>query len=245
MAIAKHFVKQGAQVCATGRNEEALKALQAEIGCFYAVGDLTEDGVCPRIVDEAVQQLGGLTTLVNNAGVLKGGAFGTDACNLENFDHNFKANTRAPFELMTLAIPHLIEAGKTAGPIMSIVAISSVNGLQSFAGLGTYCGSKAAIDHMARCAAVDLAPHGIRVNNVNPGVTITPLQKRGGMTDEAYDAFIKRSVEVTHPFGKALGTLSTPEDVADLVSFLVSPQAKFITGECIAIDGGRQCLGAR
>ena len=91
--------------------------------------------------------------------------------------------------------------------VMSIVAVSSVNGLQSFAGLGTYCGSKAAIDHMARCAALDLAPHGIRVNNVNPGigyghtrhqedsfhpevccilgVTITPLQKRGGMSDEA------------------------------------------------------------
>ena len=65
------------------------------------------------------------------------------------------------------------------------------------------------------------------------------------MSDEAYDAFIQRSVEVTHPLGKAVGTLSTPEDVADLVGFLVSDKAKFITGECIAIDGGRQCLGAR
>ena len=79
-----------------------------------------------------------------------------------------QANARAPFEMMINAIPHLIAAGQDAGP--AIVAVSSVNGLQSFAGLGTYCGSKAAIDHMARCAALDLAPHNIRVNNVNPGV---------------------------------------------------------------------------
>jgi NAD(P)-dependent dehydrogenase (short-subunit alcohol dehydrogenase family) len=62
---------------------------------------------------------------------------------------------------------------------------------------------------------------------------------------QAYDAFIQRSIEVTHPLGQALGTLSTPDDVANLVSFLVSDKARFITGECIAVDGGRQCLGAR
>ena len=71
LAIAKHLRAEGAMVCATGRNEEALKALAEEIGCTYAVGDLTEEGVCKRIVEEAVSQLGGLTTLVNNAGVLQ------------------------------------------------------------------------------------------------------------------------------------------------------------------------------
>jgi NAD(P)-dependent dehydrogenase (short-subunit alcohol dehydrogenase family) len=65
------------------------------------------------------------------------------------------------------------------------------------------------------------------------------------MSDEAYDAFITRSIEVTHPLGKALGNLSTPDDIADLVSFLASSRAKFITGEVICVDGGRQCLGAR
>jgi NAD(P)-dependent dehydrogenase (short-subunit alcohol dehydrogenase family) len=158
-------------------------------------------------VAEGVAKLGGLTTLVNNAGVLAGGAMGTPACTMENFDYNFNANTRAPFEMMIHAIPHLKAAGVAAGP--SIVGISSVNGKQSFATLATYCGSKAAIDHIARVAAVDLAPDGIRVNNVNPGVTITPLQKRGGMSDEAYDAFIKRSVEVRGPARASLA----PESV--------------------------------
>lgn len=68
----------------------------------------------------------------------------------------------------------------------AIVNVSSVNGKQSFAGTATYCGSKAALDHMSRCAALDLAADGIRVNVVNPGVVVTPLQQRGGMDDETY-----------------------------------------------------------
>eukprot|EP01052_Picozoa_sp_SAG31_P064134 SAG31_NODE_23008_length_513_cov_1.108696_1_plen_82_part_01 len=81
------FAKEGAKVCATGRNEEALVALAAETGCVYSVGDVTESGACERIVNEAVSKLGGLTTLVNSAGVLQGGALGTDAATLENFDY--------------------------------------------------------------------------------------------------------------------------------------------------------------
>ncbi|KAH8049794.1 hypothetical protein JL721_11573 [Aureococcus anophagefferens] len=133
----------------------------------------------------------------------------------------------------------------TLASARAVVNISSVNGKQSFATLGAYCGSKAAIDHIARCAAVDLAPHGVRVNNINPGVTVTPLQQRGGMSDEAYAAFLERSANVTHPLGAATGDLSTPGDIADLALFLASNQSRFITGEVICVDGGRQCLGAR
>ena len=77
------------------------------------------------------------------------------------------------------------------------------------------------------------------------GVTVTPLQKRGGMSDEAYDAFIKRSISVTHPLGQATSNLSTLDDIAELVTVLASSRAKFITGEVVCVDGGRQCLGAR
>jgi NAD(P)-dependent dehydrogenase (short-subunit alcohol dehydrogenase family) len=86
-----------------------------------------------------------------------------------------------------------IQAGVDSGP--SIVTVSSVNGAQAFAGTSAYSSSKAAIDHVARCASVDLAPHGIRVNNVNPGVVVTELQKRGGMGDEAYEAFLQVPLE--------------------------------------------------
>eukprot|EP00052_Salpingoeca_macrocollata_P012802 m.99975 g.99975 ORF g.99975 m.99975 type:complete len:261 (-) comp18639_c1_seq5:61-843(-) len=240
---ARVFAREGAKLCLTGRNEAALQALADELKALYVVGDLTVPGECERVVREASEKLGGLTTLVNSAGVLKGGAFGSEACNLDNFKFNFAGNVQSVFETMTAAVPHMKTAGKEAG--CSIVNISSVNGLQSFGGCATYCASKAAVDQLTRCAAVDLAPFNIRVNGVNPGVIYSELQKRGGLSQEAYDAFVKRSVEVTHPLAAARGQVGQPQEVGELIAFLCSDKAAFITGDCIAIDGGRQCLGAR
>jgi len=95
---------------------------------------------------------------------------------------------------MSECIPSMKEAG--AG---SIVNVSSVNGMQSFAGTAAYCASKAAVDMLTQCAAVDLAEFQIRVNSVNPGVVVTELQKRGGLDEEKYAAFLERSRTVTHP----------------------------------------------
>ena len=98
------------------------------------------------------------------------------------------------FLYMSECIPSMKEAG--AG---SIVNVSSVNGMQSFAGTAAYCASKAAVDMLTQCAAVDLAEFQIRVNSVNPGVVVTELQKRGGLDEEKYAAFLERSRTVTHP----------------------------------------------
>lgn len=243
MATARILAREGAKVCVTGRNKDVLEALAADIKGFCQVGDLTEAGACERIVSGAVEQMGSLTTLVNCAGVLKGGAMGSAACDLKNFMFNFEANTKAVFEMMQHSIPHLRASGKAANP--SIVNVSSINGKHSFAGTAAYCASKAAVDMLSRCSAVDLAPDNIRVNVVNPGVIKTELQKRGGLSDEAYESFLKRSIEVTHPLAAARGKIGDAEEVGELIAFLVSDKATFITGECIAIDGGRQCLGAR
>jgi NAD(P)-dependent dehydrogenase (short-subunit alcohol dehydrogenase family) len=80
---------------------------------------------------------------------------------------------------------------------------------------------------------------------VNPGVVSTPLQLRGGMSEDSYAKFIDRSITVTHPLGAALKRVATPEEVSDLIMFLASKKSSYITGECIVIDGGRQNLGAR
>lgn len=240
-ATAKVFVQHGAKVVIVGRNEARLAAVAESLdNANYIVGDITEDGALPNVVSSAVDTLGGLTSLVNCAGVLGGGAMGTPACNLANFDFNFNVNVRAAFEAMTLCIPFL----QAADGQSSIVNVSSVNGLQSFAGTAAYCASKAALDQLAKCAAVDLAGSGVRVNNVNPGVVVTELQKTGGMGQTDYEAFLDRSKEVTHPLA-ASRQLCQPEEVGELIAFLASDRAGFITGECIAIDGGRQCLGAR
>lgn len=243
MAVARAFALQGAKVVAVGRNVSALEGLKKEIYCGTVQADLTEAGACERAVTEATDHLGGLTTLINCAGVLKPGAFGSDACTLENFEHNFAGNTRSVFEMMVHAIPHLKEAGAEANP--SILNISSVNGIQSFGGVPTYCAAKAAVDMMSKVAAVDLAPYGIRCNAVNPGLVLTELQKRGGLNDEQYDALVQRSLDVTHPLFASRGRAPHAEEVAELIAFLSSDKALFITGDTIKIDGGRTCVGAR
>lgn len=243
-ATVKTLVAEGAKVCAVGRNKENLDQLAKETGCFYVVRDLTEEGACAEVVDQSVRLLGGkLTTLINCAGVLQGGAFGSPQCDLNNYKFNFAINVQSVFEMMEHSIPYLKKNSVSDNP--SILNISSVNGLMSFAGCASYCAAKAAVDQLTRCAALDLAEFGIRSNSVNPGVVKTNLQKTGGMNEETYQNFLKRSIEVTHPLAKSLGRIAEPDEVADLISFLVSDKAKFITGENIAIDGGRHRLGAR
>ncbi|KNC84888.1 hypothetical protein SARC_02898 [Sphaeroforma arctica JP610] len=241
-SVAQVLTREGAKVVATGRNVAALNELKSSGGCYdFVVADLAEAGECERVVTSAAETLGGITGVVNCAGVLKGGAMGS--IGLDNYMFNFQLNVQTVFEIMEHSIPHLRKAGVSSSP--SIINMSSVTGKQSFGGVASYCASKAAVDQLTRCAAVDLAPDGIRVNAVNPGVIVTGIHQTAGLDDEAYAAFLKRCIEITHPISKSLGRVGNPEEVADLVSFLVSDKAKFITGECIAIDGGRQCMGAR
>jgi NAD(P)-dependent dehydrogenase (short-subunit alcohol dehydrogenase family) len=143
-------------------------------------------------------------------------------------------NLRAPFRLMREAAPHL-SASKGA-----VVNVSSVTGLRVFPGVLAYCVSKAGVDQLTRCAALELAPKGVRVNAVNPGVVVTNLHRRSGMSEDAYASFLERSKE-THPLGRP----GAPEEIAELVYFLASDRSAWITGETISIDGGRHLTCAR
>jgi NAD(P)-dependent dehydrogenase (short-subunit alcohol dehydrogenase family) len=122
----------------------------------------------------------------------------------------------------------------------NIVNVSSVTGLRAFPNVLAYCVSKAGIDQLTRCAALELAHKGIRVNAVNPGVVVTNLHKRGGMGEDDYDKFLEHS-KSTHPIGRA----GTAEEVAELIAFLASDKAGWITGATYAIDGGRSQTCAR
>ena len=143
-------------------------------------------------------------------------------------------NARAPFRLMRAAVPALTASRG------SIVNVSSVTGLRAFPGVLAYCVSKAAIDQLTRCAALELAPKGVRVNAVNPGVVVSNLHRRGGMNEENYAKFLERSRE-THPLGRP----GEATEIADLIFFLASDAAGWITGETISIDGGRHLTCAR
>jgi NAD(P)-dependent dehydrogenase (short-subunit alcohol dehydrogenase family) len=135
---------------------------------------------------------------------------------------------------MQLATLHLIE---TKG---NIVNVSSVTGLRSFPGVLAYCVSKAALDQLTRCAALELAPKGVRVNAVNPGVVVTEIHKRGGMSEADYEKFLEHS-KTTHP----LGRVGDPKEIAELIFYLASEKASWITGGTYQIDGGRALTCAR
>jgi NAD(P)-dependent dehydrogenase (short-subunit alcohol dehydrogenase family) len=234
-AVAGRLLAEGACVVAVGRNEAALAAWAAAgpadrvEGC---VADLVLPEAPARIVRTAVSRFGRLDLLVNAAGIIGSGTVETtgDAA----WDTMLDVNLRAPFRLMREAVPHLAAARG------AIVNVSSVTGLRAFPGVLAYCASKAALDHLTRCAALELAPRGVRVNAVNPGVVVTNLHRRSGMSEEQYAAFLERSRE-THPLGRP----GRPEDVADLVVFLCLPEAEWLTGETIPVDGGRHLTCAR
>jgi NAD(P)-dependent dehydrogenase (short-subunit alcohol dehydrogenase family) len=121
-----------------------------------------------------------------------------------------------------------------------VVNVSSVTGIRAFPNVLAYCVSKAATDQLTRCLALELAPKGVRVNAVNPGVVRTNLHRAGGMEAAQYQQFLDRSRE-THP----LGRIGEPEDVAQAVAFLLSDASGWITGETLPVDGGRHQTCAR
>jgi NAD(P)-dependent dehydrogenase (short-subunit alcohol dehydrogenase family) len=234
---AESFGREQASVVAVGRNDSALDAVCGAIRAAggSAVGckaDVTAAEAPARIVDTAVQAFGGIDVLVNAAGVIASGTL--EATTDDVWDAMMSVNARAPFRLMRAALPHLV-ARKGA-----VVNVSSVNGLRSFPGVLAYCVSKSAVDQLTRCAAIELAPLGVRINAVNPGVTVTNLHRRSGMDDAQYAAFLERS-KTTHPLGRP----GQPADVAEMILFLASEKAGWMTGETIPIDGGRHLTCAR
>lgn len=232
-ATALAFAREGASVVLVSRDQAALEAVAAEaVGPTAVVAaDVMATDTPARVVQAAIERFGSIDVLVNAAGII--GTASTDQTPDELFDRMFAINVRAPFRLMREAFPH-IKARQG-----NVVNVSSVNGLRAFAGVAVYCSSKAALDHLTRCAALDWAPHGVRVNCVNPGVTVTNLHRRGGMDETRYAAFLERAKE-THPLGRP----GRAEEIADAVLFVASDRAGWMTGDTIAVDGGRHltCL---
>ena len=233
-ACAIAFAQAGAKVVCIGRKADALKEIEKTIGsdALMIEADLTETEAPARVVARALEVFGGIDILVNAAGHISTGTIENSA--LEAWDDMMNVNVRAPFQLMQKALPSLIERRG------NIVNISSVTGLRAFPGVLAYCVSKAALDQLTRCASLELAAKGVRVNAVNPGVVVTQIHKRGGMNDEAYAAFLEHS-KTTHPLGRT----GRPEEIADLVLFLASEKASWITGATYSIDGGRSQTCAR
>ena len=236
-AVAKRFAAASIHVVIIGRDQSALDKVTQEIersgGTSLGLSvDVTREDEVRTAFEIAITKAGRLDVLVNAAGHISSGTI--ENTSLNAWDSMMAVNLRSVFYLMQLATPHLIE---TRG---NMVNISSVTGLRSFPGVLAYCVSKAGVDQLTRCAALELASKGVRVNAVNPGVVITEIHKRGGMTEETYEQFLEHS-KTTHPIGR----VGNAEEIAELVSYLASDKASWITGATYQIDGGRALTCAR
>ena len=236
-ATALRFADNHARIVAIGRNVAALRALEEDVSkrgaeLMSEVADVTNETEMETAIARTIEHFGQLDVVINAAGHISSGTI--ENTSLAAWDAMMSVNLRAVFHVMQLATPHLI---KTKG---NVVNISSVTGLRSFPGVLAYCVSKAGVDQLTRCAALELAPKGVRVNAVNPGVVVTEIHKRGGMDKEAYERFLEHS-KTTHP----LGRVGDPREIADLVLYLASDKAAWITGATYSIDGGRALTCAR
>lgn len=229
-ATAELIAASGGIVLATGRQADNLPKHH---NIVPLPGDLTDAAFRDRLAQAAAEAgKGRLDALVNAAGIIGTGSIETTT--LDTFDFMMDINVRGLFDLTQRCVEPL-KAAKG-----SIVNVSSVTGTRAFPGVLSYCVSKAAVDQMTRCIALELAEHGVRCNAVNPGVVRTNLHRNGGMSEEDYAAFVERSA-TTHP----LGRIGEPEDVAEMIAFLAGDRSTWITGECIAVDGGRAQTCAR
>lgn len=237
METAKLFARQGAKVVLTGRQNAPLKSVSSHIRssggeATLVEADLTSFEACEKVIRSAVNHFGRLDVLAHAAGIIANGSI--TSTSPEAWHEMMRVNLDATYYLMHAAAPHL---EKTKG---AIVNVSSVTGLRAFPNVLAYCVSKAGVDQLTRCAALDLAPKGVRVNAVNPGVVVTNLHKRGGMDDENYAKFLEHS-KTTHP----LGRVGNVEDIAEAILYLASSKSGWITGETLSVDGGRHLTCAR
>jgi NAD(P)-dependent dehydrogenase (short-subunit alcohol dehydrogenase family) len=227
-AIAKVFAREGASVVITGRRQGELDRVVSDIvkeqgKAFAVAGSVTDEPHVQETVRRAVQQFGQLDILINNAGV---GDFGKRLHEIDDatWAQVLNVNLTGVFRMMRAVLPQMIKQGK--GAIINISSIASLVGLPT---LPAYAASKGAIDAMTRALAVDYAKEGIRCNVVNPGLIDTPMAAPLMNNPEQLNTILSH-----YPIRRA----GKPEEVANMVLYLVSDEATWVTGGTFPIDGG-------
>jgi NAD(P)-dependent dehydrogenase (short-subunit alcohol dehydrogenase family) len=227
LAAARAFAAAGTRAVITGRNEARLAAAARQApGIDYIVADAASEADAERTVATTIQRWGRLDVLVNNAGA--GAILPLAQAGADRIAAIFATNVIGPSLLARAALPHLKAA---AG---AIVNVSSTFGHKAAAGLSHYAASKAALEHMTRCWALEFAADGIRVNAVAAGPTETRfLEDRMRLTPEQIEA-VKADERARIPLGRR----GEPEDVAPWIVSLAMPGSAWITGQVLRVDGG-------
>ncbi|XP_047985934.1 uncharacterized oxidoreductase TM_0325-like [Leguminivora glycinivorella] len=235
-AIALLFAERSARLAILGRNVEKLRAVADACANAVAsagrpleiIADLATDEACERTAKEVLDHYGRLDVLINNAGI--GARTDLARTDMAVFDLVFSTNVRGPYNLTRLLAPALIESKG------NIVNISSMAATVVAVGSLPYSMSKAALDHFTKLIALELAPKGVRVNTVSPGVTVSDfVQRITGISDEAYSEFLDNMAK-----GIPMRRVCQPDHIAKMVVFLASEDSELVTGTIVKVDGGAE-----
>jgi NAD(P)-dependent dehydrogenase (short-subunit alcohol dehydrogenase family) len=230
--VARRFAREGAKVACGGRDPERTERTVSEISAhggtaFAVVGDLSTPEGAEQVVADAAGALGGLDSLVSNAGVDATEWYDVAEWEVAEFDRILGSNLRGPFLVARAAIPRMLEAGGG-----SIVHMSSVCAITVWAGDCAYDISKAGLNMLSDHIAVEYGARGIRSNTLMPGAIRTELHESVMEAMNDGRAF-ERELLGRHPIGR----FGTVEDIADACVFLCADEAGFLTGANISIDG--------
>jgi len=223
-AISRRLDRAGARVAVVGRDKLALDAVvsQSQNGAMAVVADLSVEDEPARVLELVVREFGGLDVLVNNAGA--GHLSASDKLTMEDLDRVWALNVRAALLLQGRAAAHM--AGSGGGSIVNVSsALSALGNTHD----SLYAATKGALDAATRALAAEWGPRGVRVNAVRPGVTRSDLSAAIVNNDT-----LRSNYEKQVP----LRRVGEAEEIAETVLFLSSPQASYITGQVINVDGG-------
>jgi meso-butanediol dehydrogenase/(S,S)-butanediol dehydrogenase/diacetyl reductase len=227
-ATARRMTEEGARVCVVDIDADGAHEVAAELGGHAETADVTDPEALRGAIDAAAEAMGGLDTLFNNAGV--GNQSPLHEWSPAEWDRLIRVNLSAVYLGFRAAVPHLRAAGGGC-----IVSTSSISGTRPAAGEGPYAAAKAGVAALTASAALEYGPD-IRVNAVAPGMIVTAMT-------EPLLQFLpheRARYERTTPMGR----LGEPADIADVVVFLCSDLARFITGQNIVVDGGMTLHGS-
>jgi NAD(P)-dependent dehydrogenase (short-subunit alcohol dehydrogenase family) len=221
-AVALQLARDGADIVVHGRDatrgNQTVEAIQSQGGsAHFVAADLNDAASVTRLAKEA----GDIDILVNNAGFAKWGP--TETFEIASFDALFAANVRAPFFLVAAFAPGMVTRGTG-----SIINISSMAGRLGLSGGAAYGATKAALASFTQAWAAEYSPRGVRVNAVAPGPIYTRPEAR-----ELFDSLGATT---------ALKRAADPAEIAEVVAFLASPRASYMTGAIVAVDGGRTAI---